>query len=71
MHIAFTTQSRAEVDAFYRAALSAGGKDNGARRLRPHYHPSYYGAFVFRLEGRRRGQTATVPPRPVGREAAV
>ena len=51
MHIAFTAQTRAEVDAFHAAALAAGGKDNGAPGLRAHYHPNYYGAFVFDLDG--------------------
>ncbi|KAA3519996.1 VOC family protein [Agrobacterium vitis] len=50
-HIAFTANSRAEVDAFYQAAIAAGGKDNGPPGLRPHYHPNYYGAFVFDLDG--------------------
>ncbi|WP_157015172.1 VOC family protein [Mesorhizobium xinjiangense] len=50
-HIAFTARSRAEVDAFYRAALEAGGRDNGAPGLRPHYHADYYGAFVFDPDG--------------------
>lgn len=50
-HIAFTARSRAEVDAFYKAALAAGGRDNGAPGLRPHYHPNYYGAFVFDPDG--------------------
>jgi len=50
-HIAFTAQSRAQVDQFYRAALRAGGKDNGAPGLRPHYHENYYGAFVFDPDG--------------------
>ena len=50
-HFAFTAQSRAEVNAFYRAALAAGGKDNGAPGLRPHYHASYYGAFVLDPDG--------------------
>ena len=49
--IAFTARSRAEVDAFYAAALAAGGKDNGGPGLRPHYHPDYYGAFVFDPDG--------------------
>ena len=39
------------VDAFYAAALKAGGKDNGAPGLRPHYHANYYGAFVFDPDG--------------------
>ena len=50
-HVAFTARSRAEVDAFYQEAISAGGKDNGAPGLRPHYHPNYYGAFVFDPDG--------------------
>ena len=51
MHLAFTAQTRAEVDAFYKAALAAGGKDNGPPGLRPQYHPSYYGAFVMGPDG--------------------
>lgn len=50
-HVAFTAQTRAEVEAFYRAALAAGGRDNGGPALRPHYHPNYYGAFVFDPDG--------------------
>lgn len=50
-HIAFTARNRAEVDAFYKAAIAAGGRDNGPPGLRPHYHPNYYGAFVFDLDG--------------------
>ena len=51
MHIAFTADSRAAVDAFYKAAMAAGGRDNGAPGLRPHYHANYYGAFVFDPDG--------------------
>ena len=51
MHIAFVAGSRADVDAFHAAALAAGGSDNGAPGLRPHYHPNYYGAFVFDPDG--------------------
>lgn len=50
-HYAFTARSRAEVDAFHAAAIAAGGRDNGAPGLRPHYHPDYYGAFVFDPDG--------------------
>jgi catechol 2,3-dioxygenase-like lactoylglutathione lyase family enzyme len=50
-HIAFRARSRQEVDAFYAAALAAGGRDNGAPGLRPHYHPNYYGAFVYDPDG--------------------
>jgi catechol 2,3-dioxygenase-like lactoylglutathione lyase family enzyme len=51
MHIALHARDRKAVDAFYQAALAAGGKDNGAPGLRAHYHPSYYGAFVIDPDG--------------------
>jgi catechol 2,3-dioxygenase-like lactoylglutathione lyase family enzyme len=50
-HVAFEARTRAEVHAFYSAALAAGGRDNGAPGLRPHYHPDYYAAFVFDPDG--------------------
>lgn len=50
-HIALRADDRATVDAFHRAALAAGAKDNGAPGLRAHYHPSYYGAFVLDPDG--------------------
>lgn len=50
-HVAFTARTRDEVDAFHAAALAAGGRDNGAPGLRPHYHASYYGAFVIDPDG--------------------
>ena len=51
LHIAFTAKTRADVDAFYIAALAAGGRDNGKPGLRPHYHAHYYGAFVLDPDG--------------------
>lgn len=51
IHIAFRAESRAMVDAFYKAAIAAGGRDNGPPGLRPHYHPNYYGAFVLDPDG--------------------
>jgi catechol 2,3-dioxygenase-like lactoylglutathione lyase family enzyme len=51
LHICFRADSRAAVDAFYKAAMAAGGRDNGGPGVRPHYHPNYYGAFVFDLDG--------------------
>ncbi len=51
LHVAFTATSRAQVDAFYAAALQAGGEDNGAPGPRPHYHEHYYGAFVRGPDG--------------------
>jgi len=50
-HVAFRAETRALVDAFYRAAIDAGGRDNGPPGLRPHYHPNYYGAFVLDPDG--------------------
>ena len=50
-HVAFTAPTRTDVDAFYHAALAAGGRDNGPPGLRPHYHPDYYGAFVLDPDG--------------------
>ena len=51
VHVAFAAPSRAAVDAFYRAAITAGGKDNGKPGLRPHYHENYYGALLLDFDG--------------------
>ena len=51
IHVAFRVSTRAAVDAFYKAAMAAGGKDNGAPGLRPQYHPNYYGAYVLDPDG--------------------
>ena len=51
LHLAFVAQTRQQVDAFHRAALAAGGKDNGAPGLRPNYHANYYAAFVIGPDG--------------------
>jgi catechol 2,3-dioxygenase-like lactoylglutathione lyase family enzyme len=51
LHIAIVAEDRATVDAFYRAALAAGGRDNGSPGVRPQYHPNYYGAFVLDPDG--------------------
>ena len=50
-HVAFMAENRKAVDAFYKAAIRAGAKDNGKPGLRPEYHANYYGAFVFDPEG--------------------
>lgn len=50
-HIAFAARDRAGVDAFYAAAMAAGGQDNGPPGERPIYHPGYYGAFVLDPDG--------------------
>lgn len=51
VHVTFRVASRALVEAFHRAALAAGGRDNGPPGLRPHYHPNYYSAFVLDPDG--------------------
>ncbi len=51
IHIAFAATSREQVRQFHAAALAAGGQDNGAPGLRPHYHANYYGAFVIGPDG--------------------
>ena len=51
VHVAFRVSERARVDAFHAAALTAGGRDNGAPGPRPHYHVDYYGAFVLDPDG--------------------
>jgi hypothetical protein len=50
-----------QVDAFYRAALEAGGKDNGAPGLRPRYHPNYHAAFVIGPDGHNIEAVCTEP----------
>ena len=51
IHIAFAAANREQVRRFHAAALAAGGQDNGAPGLRPHYHADYYGAFVIGPDG--------------------
>jgi catechol 2,3-dioxygenase-like lactoylglutathione lyase family enzyme len=50
-HVALSAKDRAAVDAFYEAAIAAGGKDNGPPGLRPHYHETYYAAYVHDADG--------------------
>lgn len=50
-HVAFNTKDRGAVDAFYAAAMAAGGKDNGKPGIRKDYHPNYYAAFVLDPDG--------------------
>ncbi len=51
IHLAFLAKSRSEVKSFYTVALAVGGRDNGAPGLRAHYHPDYFGAYVFDPDG--------------------
>jgi len=50
-HVAFEAKNAGEVEAFYRAALAAGGRDNGGPGYRPEYWPGYYAAFVYDPDG--------------------
>lgn len=60
-HYAVSAKSRAEVDAFYAAAMANGGADNGAPGLRPHYHDNYYAAFVTDPDGNNMEAVCHVP----------
>jgi len=51
LHLAFKAENREQVEAFYRAALAAGGKDNGTPGRRPQYNGNYYAAFVIGPDG--------------------
>lgn len=51
VHVAFDADSHEQVDAFYEAAMGAGGKDHGAPGPRPYYGPNYYAAFVLDPDG--------------------
>ena len=51
LHLAFVAENRQQVEAFYHAALGAGGKDNGAPGVRPNYHQIYYAEFVIGPDG--------------------
>jgi len=62
IHIAFAVKSRATVDAFYKAAMAAGGRDNGPPGIRAHYHPDYYGAFVLDPDGNNVEAVCHYPP---------
>ena len=62
VHVAFRVADRQTVDAFHRAALAAGGRDNGAPGLRLHYHPNYYGAFVLDPDGHNIEAVCHAPP---------
>lgn len=60
-HLCWTAPSREAVDAFHRAALAAGGHNNGDPGPRPHYHPDYYGAFVIDPDGNNIEAVCHVP----------
>jgi catechol 2,3-dioxygenase-like lactoylglutathione lyase family enzyme len=53
LHLCFSAKGRDAVDAFHKAALATGGKDNGAPGVRSDYGPGYYAAFVIDPDGYR------------------
>jgi catechol 2,3-dioxygenase-like lactoylglutathione lyase family enzyme len=63
--LCFRAPNRAAVDAFHAAALVAGGRDDGAPGLRPHYHADYYAAFVLDPDGHRIEAVCHSPAKPV------
>jgi catechol 2,3-dioxygenase-like lactoylglutathione lyase family enzyme len=60
-HVAFRCEDRAGVDAFFAAATAAGGSDNGPPGLRPHYHESYYAAYVRDADGNNIEAVCQIP----------
>jgi catechol 2,3-dioxygenase-like lactoylglutathione lyase family enzyme len=64
-HLCFGAPDRSAVDAFHMAALAAGGRDDGAPGLRPHYHADYYGAFVLDPDGHRIEAVCHAPTSPI------
>jgi catechol 2,3-dioxygenase-like lactoylglutathione lyase family enzyme len=62
MHIAFMAKDRAAVNAFHKAALAAGARDDGKPGVREMYHPNYYGAFVVELDGHPIEAVCHAPP---------
>jgi catechol 2,3-dioxygenase-like lactoylglutathione lyase family enzyme len=63
MHLCFRAHDRAAVREFHRLAIDNGGRDDGAPGLRPQYHASYYGAFVFDPDGHRIEAVCHAPER--------
>ncbi len=51
IHVCFRTDARSKIDEFHKAAIAAGGKDNGPPGIRAHYHKNYYAAFVHDPDG--------------------
>ena len=62
IHLAFGAETRADVDAFYAAAMAAGGRDNGGPGVRANYHPNYYAAFVLDPDGHNVEAVCHQPP---------
>jgi catechol 2,3-dioxygenase-like lactoylglutathione lyase family enzyme len=68
-HIALRAETRQQVDAFYSAAIAAGGIDNGGPGIREMYHPNYYAAFVLDPDGHNIEAVVHTPPAAAKRSA--
>ena len=71
IHVALGADSRAAVDAFYKAAMKAGGTDNGPPGTRAEYHPTYYAAFVLDPDGHNVEAVTHAPAKSAVTKAAV
>jgi catechol 2,3-dioxygenase-like lactoylglutathione lyase family enzyme len=71
IHFAFGADTRENVDAFYKAAMKAGGRDNGKPGLRPEYHENYYAAFVLDPDGHNIEAVSHAPAAPARKPAAA
>jgi catechol 2,3-dioxygenase-like lactoylglutathione lyase family enzyme len=67
-HIGFQARNKAQVNAFHAAALAAGGSNDGEPGPRPDYGPSYYGAFIYDLDGNKIEALLNPPPKPEVRD---
>jgi catechol 2,3-dioxygenase-like lactoylglutathione lyase family enzyme len=70
VHVAFLAKNRQAVSKFHDAALKAGGSNNGEPGPRPDYGPSYYGAFIYDLDGNKVEAMLIEPAKPAARSAA-
>jgi catechol 2,3-dioxygenase-like lactoylglutathione lyase family enzyme len=70
VHIGFGAKSKEAIDAFHRAALGAGGTNEGEPGPRPDYGPAYYGAFVRDCDGNKL-EACLVPQKVRARKAAA
>ena len=70
VHVAFLAKSRQAVSKFHAAALKAGGSNNGEPGPRPDYGPSYYGAFIYDLDGNKVEAMLIEPAKAAARPAA-
>ena len=65
MHVCFRAPDRAAVEAFHRAALASGGRNDGEPGLRAQYHADYFAAFVLDPDGHRVEAVCHAPPAPI------